>query len=160
MRHIDHIIRLCVVLAAVVVGFIVVRGFFIPQSFGVYGSYSYGYHRGDSDAEQESLPAIYQGTDKCAKCHAEQSEEVETGGHGTIACETCHGYWQAHNKNTRDKVPKDTSVEACMRCHEIVTGRPDDFPQIVSFQQHMKDQESAFEPDAKCVDCHNPHAPE
>ena len=42
MGHFNHIIRLCVVLIAVVIGFFIVRGFFVPESFGTYGSYQYG----------------------------------------------------------------------------------------------------------------------
>jgi hypothetical protein len=159
MWHFNHVIRLCVVLLAVVIGFFAARVFFVPESFGTYGSYKYGYHRGDSDAEQGNLNALYQGTGKCTKCHEKQMKETSAGGHATVACETCHGFWQAHNKNTKDKVPRDTSVEACMRCHEKVTGRPDFLPQINSLAQHLKDQEEVTAPDLKCIDCHNPHVP-
>jgi len=159
MWHFNHVIRLCVVLLAVIIGFFAARGFFVPESFGTYGSYKYGYHRGDSDAEQESMNALYQGTEKCAKCHEKLIKETSAGGHAAVACETCHGFWQAHNKNTKDKVPRDTSVEACMRCHEKVTGRPDFIPQINSLDQHLKDQEEVSVPDLKCIDCHNPHVP-
>jgi hypothetical protein len=160
MRHLNHIIRLCVVLVIIIAGFAVVRNFFIPQSFGVYGSYKYGYCRGDSRAEQAELPALYQGTKKCAKCHADVIKEAEEGVHATVACETCHGYWQAHNKNTKNKIPRDTSVESCMQCHEKIIGKPAGFPQISSFSEHMKEQETEFDPDTRCVECHNPHSPE
>jgi hypothetical protein len=159
MGHFNHVIRLCVVLLAVVIGFFIVRSFFIPESFGTYGSYQYGYHRGDSDAEQESLNALYQGTAKCAKCHEGVNKETGAGGHAAVACETCHGFWQAHNKNTKDKVPRDTTVESCMRCHEKIVGRPDFLPQIRSLAQHVQEQKEVLVPDMKCVDCHNPHAP-
>ncbi len=159
MRHFHHIIRLSVVLVIIVAGFAGARNFFVPQSFGVYGSYNYGYYRGDSRIEQAELPAWYQGTQKCAKCHDDVIQEAEYGAHGTVACETCHGYWQAHNKNTINKIPRDTSVESCLRCHERITGRPADFPQIHSFPEHMKEQETEFTPDMRCVECHNPHAP-
>jgi len=159
MWHFNHIIRLGVVLIAVVIGFFIARLFFVPESFGTYGSYQYGYHRGDSDAEQATLYAYYQGTEKCAKCHEQLMQESSSGGHAAVACETCHGYWQAHNKNTKDTVSRDTSVELCMRCHEKVIGRPDYLPQISTFAQHMKDQEEAFELDLTCIDCHNPHVP-
>jgi hypothetical protein len=159
MWHFNHIIRLCVVLIAVVIGFFFARGFFVPESFGTYGSYQYGYHRGDSDAEQQNLYALYQGTEKCARCHEQLSKDTQAGGHAAVACETCHGYWQAHNKNTMDKVPRDTSAESCMRCHEKITARPDFLPQISTLAEHLKEQEEAFEPDMKCIDCHNPHVP-
>jgi len=80
MGHFNHIIRLCVVLIAVVIGFFIVRGFFVPESFGTYGSYQYGYHRGNSDAEQENMYALYQGTEKCAKCHEKLSKDSREGG--------------------------------------------------------------------------------
>ena len=160
MRHLNHVIRLCVVLLMVMVGFAIARGFFVPQSFGVYGSYKYGYYREDSRGEQEELAELYQGTEKCAKCHEEVLDDVESGGHATVACEICHGYWQAHNKNTKNKIPKNSSVELCMRCHQELAGRPDDFPQIKSFKVHMQEEETEFDAGAACVDCHNPHAPE
>jgi hypothetical protein len=47
-----------------------------------------------------------------------------------------------------------------MRCHAEVVGRPADFPQIKSFKVHMQEEETDFDADATCVDCHNPHAPE
>jgi hypothetical protein len=160
MRQLNHVIRLCIVLIIIIMVFAIVRNFFVPQSFGVFGSYKYGYYREDSREEQAELPALYQGTEKCAKCHEEVINASASGGHATVACETCHGYWQAHDKNTKGKIPQDTSVESCMSCHEAVTGRPADFPQIINFVVHMEEQETEFDADATCVDCHNPHSPE
>ena len=160
MRHLNHVIRLCIFLIIIIVGFAIARSFFVPQSFGVYGSYKYGYYREDSREEQAQLPELYQGTEKCAKCHEEVIDDAASGGHANVACEVCHGYWQAHNKNTKNKISKNTSVELCMRCHQEVEGRPDDFPQIKSFKVHMQEEETDFDADATCVDCHNPHAPE
>jgi hypothetical protein len=159
MKHYDHIIRFAILLIFVGIGFFAVRGFVVPDSFGIYGTYSKGYHRGDSDEEQAAIAALYQDSGKCAKCHEEQSGLWKEAGHGTVACETCHGNWQAHNNNTKDQVEKDSSVDACLLCHQQLEARPDSFPQIVEFKQHLAEQEQEFEKDMTCTDCHDPHEP-
>lgn len=159
MGHYSHVIRFCVLLLAVGIGFMGVRSLLVPESFGVHGSYIYGYHRADSDAEQAKLPVLYQGMGKCRECHQEQFEDLNSGDHATLACEACHGPWQAHNNNTKDIVPKDTSRESCLLCHRKLAARPAQFPQIVDYAQHMKDQEMELDPEASCTDCHSPHIP-
>jgi hypothetical protein len=159
MGHYNHIIRFCILLLVVVIGFLIIRSITVPESFGIYGSYTYGYHRGDSDAEQAAKPVVFQGIEKCQECHEEQFEEWNEGGHVTLACEACHGYWQAHNNNTKDKVLKDTSVESCMLCHRKLNARPEKSSQIVSFTQHMEEQEQEIAADTVCTDCHSPHMP-
>jgi hypothetical protein len=119
----------------------------------------YGYHRADSDAEQAGLPELYQDTDKCAKCHADQYDSKAKSGHAGLACETCHGPWEAHNNNTKEKVLKDTSLEACLVCHERLDARPSEFSQIKNLKQHMEEQDQEVEAGTKCVECHDPHAP-
>jgi hypothetical protein len=159
MKHYNHIIRFCILLVLAVVGFFSLRALIIPDSFGVYGSYSYGYHRGDSDAEQASRAQLFQGPEKCKECHLEQFEPWKNTGHSGVSCETCHGHWSAHNNNTKDTVPKDTSIEACLLCHQTLEARPASFPQIKSFEGHVEEQEVEMEPGMQCVECHDPHEP-
>jgi hypothetical protein len=159
MKHTGHIIRFAVVLVAAIAGFFTLRVIMVPDSFGVQGDYKYGYHRADSDAEQASLPLAYRGSKKCAECHADQTAAVAAGKHATVPCETCHGNWQAHNNNTKDRAGKDSSAEGCLLCHAAVEARPADFPQIGDFPKHVKDNGGEFENGMQCVSCHTPHSP-
>ena len=160
MNHTSHIIRFAVVLVAVIAGFFTLRGFLVPDSFGVQGDYKYGYHRGASDAEQAMLPALFTGSKKCAQCHADQTSEWASGKHAGVACETCHGNWQAHNNNTKIKAGKDSSAAACLLCHAAVDARPADFPQIADLQKHVADKGGAYEKGMLCVGCHSSHSPQ
>ncbi|MBN2106267.1 MAG: hypothetical protein JW832_02500 [Deltaproteobacteria bacterium] len=160
MNHTSHIIRFAVVLVAVIAGFFILRGFLVPDSFGVQGDYKYGYHRGASDAEQAALPALYTGSKKCAQCHAAETAEWQAGKHAGVECETCHGNWQAHNNNTKDKAGKDSSIEACLLCHGEVEARPADFPQIADMKKHVEDGGGAYEKGMLCVACHSAHSPQ
>ena len=159
MKHYNHIIRFAVILVLAVLGFLLVRSFLVPESFGIHGTYKYGFHRGDSDKEQESLPALYRGEDKCSECHADQAGEIAAGGHKSVTCEACHGVWQAHNSQIKAVVIKDVSSDACLLCHEKLDARPKDFPQIKSLQKHMEEQEQELEEGMTCTDCHSPHEP-
>ena len=159
MKHYSHIIRFAVILVLAGIGFLLVRSFLVPDSFGIHGTYKYGFHRGESDKEQEALPALFRGADKCAQCHEEQNKSIMTGGHKEVTCEACHGVWQAHNSKTKSVVKKDVSAEACMLCHQKLDARPNDFPQIETFEKHMKDQEQEMEAGISCIDCHSAHEP-
>lgn len=159
MKHYSHIIRFAVILVLAGIGFLLVRSFLVPDSFGIYGSYKYGFHRGDSDKEQEALPALYRGVDKCTQCHTEQKNSILAGGHKDVTCEACHGVWQAHNSQTKLVVKKDVSVEACLLCHQKLEARPKDFPQIETLEKHMKDQEQEMDKGISCIDCHSAHEP-
>ena len=159
MEHYNHIIRFGIILAAGIIGFFAVRSLMVPDSFGTYGTYKYGYHRGDSDAEQASPSALYQGSAKCDKCHEEQHKLWKGSGHAGAACETCHGYWQAHNNNTKVKVKIDRSIESCLLCHQRLDARPPNFPQITGLEKHMEEQEQEIEEGMTCTDCHDPHEP-
>lgn len=159
MKYYNHIIRFSIVLIIIIIGFFVVRSVMVPESFGIYGTYTYGYHRGKSDIEQKSIYALFQGSDKCKKCHTEEFDLCQNGDHTTLTCETCHGNWKAHNNNTKEQVIKDKSVEACMLCHQHLQARPAEFPQITGFTKHLADQDLEFEKGMLCLDCHDPHEP-
>ncbi len=159
MKHYNHIIRFAVILILAGIGFLLVRSFLVPDSFGIHGTYKYGFHRGDSDKEQEARPALYRGTDKCSQCHPDQTAEIAAGGHETVICEACHGVWQAHNSKTMSIVNKDSSVDACLLCHLKLDARPKEFPQIENLQKHMEEQEQEMEKGMTCIDCHSAHEP-
>ena len=159
MKHYNHIIRFVIILILVGIGFLLVRSFLVPDSFGIHGSYTYGFHRGDSDQEQADCPAFYRGVDKCASCHADQVNEIASGPHKSVTCEACHGVWKAHNVKTASLVKKEISDEACLLCHRKLDARPKEFPQIENLVKHMKEQEQELEKDMTCIGCHSAHEP-
>jgi len=159
MKHYSHIIRFAVILILVGICFLLVRSFLVPDSFGIYGTYKYGFHRGDSDSEQAARPALYRGADKCIACHADQAAKILEGGHKFVTCEACHGVWQAHNSQTKAVVTKDISSDACLLCHKKLDARPKGFPQIEGLKKHMLEQEQDFEDGMACGDCHDSHEP-
>ena len=159
MKDASHIVMLAVVLAAIAVGFFAVRTVMVPEGFGSHGSYTYGYFRAASEDEQASRSAAYQGADKCRGCHGSSYDVWKTGEHASVGCEACHGKWQAHNANTREKIAQDTSAPACMVCHERILGRPATFPQIDDIAAHSADKGGDPQEHKTCVACHNPHDP-
>jgi len=159
MQSYSHVLRFVVLLIIIMLAFFAARSLMVPPSFGISGSYTYGYHRADSDNEQAGLYARFQGSEKCQRCHADQFQSWAGGGHITVACETCHGSWQAHNNNTKDQVISDRSIEACMLCHQQLAARPREFPQVPEIALHVAQQHEKLQPGMVCVDCHNAHAP-
>jgi len=159
MKHYNHIIRFAIVLIIAVAGFFVMRGYLVQESFGIHGTYTYGYHRGNSDSEQAALPSLYQGPEKCKSCHEQQYTPWQAGAHAPVGCETCHGNWQAHNNNVKDKVQLTASIEACMLCHQQLGARPASFPQIPEIKAHVQEQDEEFSQGMSCSDCHDPHEP-
>jgi hypothetical protein len=160
MKHSGHILRLVIVLGAVGIGFFAARSFMVPESFGIQdGGYTYGYYRGASAKEQADLPELYQGPEKCKGCHEEQYIKWEQAEHKGVSCETCHGNWQAHNNNTKEKAGRDMKNEGCLQCHERLAARPDGFPQISDIESHVKEKGKTFEKGITCVSCHKGHDP-
>jgi len=153
VSHRSHIVRLLTIIGVLVVGFVIVRSLLVPASFGEYGHY-----RGDNLSEQMAILPVHQGPDMCGQCHEEQYGDWQDGGHLTVTCEVCHGHWEIHNGNLTTMTAVNTS-DACLLCHQHITGRPESFSQIAGFVQHLKDQELSEEDADGCVDCHDPHAP-
>ena len=161
-RHILHLILLLVVC--------VVIGYAAKREFTVKSFYEYGHYRGDSVAQIASEKPKYKGVGYCAWCHAEQVAEWSKGVHNSAAvgkvvkCEVCHGpagerdqrgmfvistSGPDHPANLKMAVPTDTR-KLCTLCHERLTGRPAQQPQIV-VADHAGTQQ--------CTVCHNPHSP-
>jgi cytochrome c553 len=160
-----HIFRLIVLLVAcAVIGYAAKRGFTV-KSF-----YEYGHYRGDSVAQIASEKPKYRGVGYCAPCHAEQVAAWSKGIHNSadigkiVKCEVCHGAASErepqgmfvvstsganHPTSLKMFVPTDTR-KLCTLCHERMTGRPQEQPQIV-VADHAGTQQ--------CTVCHNPHSP-
>ena len=148
-----HITRLLIIILVLAVGFLVVRSLLIPKSFG-----NYGHYRGDNIKEQMNLPLVHLGSSSCKDCHETQYGNWQDSSHATVNCEVCHGHWEIHNGRVKT-MTADKSKDACMICHQKLTGRPEKFPQIVSFSKHMEDNEMQEEDLQNCLECHDPHEP-
>jgi len=155
MKHKKHIIRLLIIIVVLVVGFLVIRALLIPKSFGRYEHY-----RGDNIKEQKDMPMVYQESAFCKDCHETQYGNWQGSSHATVNCEVCHGHWEIHNGRVKT-MTADKSNDACMICHQKLTGRPEKFLQIASFNKHMEDTEMQEEEEdiQNCLDCHDPHEP-
>ncbi len=143
-----HIKRAVALLVMAIIGFIFVRSFIVPGSFG-----QYDWYRGDSVIDNRNLPVGYAGSGSCGEenCHKTIYKIWTDSRHKTVNCETCHGPAGNHVGNIRIMPqPADDSREFCGRCHFKRAARPSSFPQI--------DPETHGE-NLKCAYCHNPHKP-
>ena len=153
MSNRRHLTRLLIIIALLIVVFLIVRSLLIPTSFGEYGHY-----RGDNVEEQMNIPLVYQGSDFCSECHQVQFNDCKESGHRSVNCEACHGHWEIHNGNLKT-MTADKGSEPCLLCHQKLTGRPVDFPQIESLALHLAEQEMSEQDEYNCIDCHDQHIP-
>lgn len=146
LKDAEHLVRLAVAFAVVLVVFLLVRAHFVPKSFGQYGHY-----RGDALGELSSKPIAFAGHQTCEECHGDVLEVKKAGKHAGVNCEACHGALAAHAADPASVVPQlpDTAV-LCARCHEENIAKPKTFPQVVS-KEHSGG--------ALCKNCHVPHSP-
>ena len=142
-RHIARLVILLVI--AGVVAVTAIRLLTAPTF------YEYGHYRGASVAEIASDKPNYKGVAYCQSCHAKRVAEWSKGVHNNVKagkivrCEVCHGAAgqrtaggvilasataAEHPKNLKLIVPAD-SRQLCTLCHEKMTGRPAQQPQIV-----------------------------
>jgi len=155
MEHTKHIFRIFILAVLVFFSFLVVRGFYVPESWGVFGHY-----RANDIIDKVSLKPLHGGKDACKSCHEERVEELRGGVHKTLPCEGCHEPLSAHVTNDQkiSDMPVHRSSEQCLICHQILDPRPKGFPQIDK-DVHLRDQDIEPSPEV-CLDCHNPHSPE
>lgn len=156
-RHLVRAFGIVVVLA--IAGFIL-RGYFIPPSFGQLGPY-----RANSPREEMMKVPVYRGDDYCSTCHEEDWGIVADGKHVAIPCENCHFLPEAHAEGEKKilDMPVDRSREACTACHQYLPSRPSIFPQVKDFDKHVKDhwktEMGAVEKEPLCAKCHKAHDP-
>lgn len=153
--HLKHVFRVFISLVVVIVGLVLGRSFFVPDSWGEYGTY-----RGDNLAEQKAFPIRHAGDDACAKCHKEQGDTRALGAHKTVRCEVCHAPMSTHatvdEKTAEMRVQK--TVELCATCHRRLNARPETFPQV-DLRQHVEGWGMKYG-EGVCFTCHsNPHKP-
>jgi hypothetical protein len=154
MEHSKHVVRMLFLVILVLIGFHIVRTLFTPKSFGKYGHY-----RADNVQEQMAKPVMHGGSTSCAPCHEDKSRELESGKHGSVACEVCHAPLATHIKDGTPvaKMPRFKSASLCLRCHDSLDTRPATFPQV-RVEEHLRKGSVEMSPDV-CMNCHNPHDP-
>jgi len=162
-KHIVRLLVLMVLLGAIAYG--------AKQYFTVASFYLYGHYRGNSVADIASEKPEFMGPAFCAPCHVAQSTAWASGVHDSpekakvVKCEVCHGpaggrdvpknpytavsTGPTHPTNLKMSVPTDTA-RLCTLCHERITGRPAQQPQIVVAEHAGSLQ---------CATCHDPHSP-
>ncbi|MFH2202051.1 MAG: hypothetical protein ABIJ96_02950, partial [Elusimicrobiota bacterium] len=67
MKDIQHLIRVAIAFVVVISGFLIVRHFMVPKSFGAIGHY-----RAAALDEIKAAPLRYAGSADCAMCHEDQ----------------------------------------------------------------------------------------
>ena len=126
--------------------FLVARYLLVPESFGEQGHYRF-----NSIQENMDKPMHYAGKDACVECHEDKVEEIESGMHANISCESCHGPGLVHFDN-----PETTNIiipaerEFCGRCHAFNLTREGKVAQVDLSEHNIENQ---------CIECHNPHIP-
>ncbi len=146
LKDAEHLLRLAAVFVVAFLIFLLMRGVFVPKSFGQYGHY-----RGDAIKEITAKPIVYAGHKACGDCHDEVVQTKASGKHATVNCEACHGPLQRHVEDPASVIPElpDTGI-LCARCHETNLAKPKTFPQVDS-RDHAGGE--------KCKSCHQPHSP-
>ncbi len=152
----NHILRPLWVVLGVLVLFLLVRSFMVPDDFGVHGrNFTYGFHRAGSIDEWKEFPLKYQGKESCSseECHSEQYQQNMASMHSLIECENCHGPALNHPDEPESLV-LDTSRDLCLRCHSQLlypTSQRSEIPGILPGDHNV---------DEACSNCHNPHNPD
>lgn len=142
----DQAVRIGTVFIVGIGSLIVLRQYFIPESFGEVGHY-----RSSAIPVVAGQPLHYAGWQTCGECHEDQQDQKVQGFHRALSCETCHGPSYEHavvDQDTTPSVPR--AREACLTCHGYLPSRPTGFPQIIELQHN---------PMEPCIKCHNPHDP-
>lgn len=143
-----HLIRLSGLFGAATFTFLVVRPFFIPETFGDFGHY-----RAASMDDVAARPVHYAERASCETCHGDVvALRIEKKSrHAALNCQGCHGPLAAHVASEGEQKPAlPDVVPLCTRCHEASAGRPKFLPQV-NTAEHSGGE--------KCSTCHLPHAP-
>ncbi|MCE8423006.1 MAG: hypothetical protein J5U17_05825 [Candidatus Methanoperedens sp.] len=143
-----HLKKAFTLLAIAIIGFIVVRSFIVPVSFG-----QYGWYRGDAIIDSMNFEIRHAGSATCGEenCHNSIYSIWIDSKHKTVNCETCHGPSEKHVNNVRIMPePVNDTRDFCGMCHFKSAARPEEFPQI--------DPDTHGE-NLRCAYCHNPHKP-
>lgn len=154
--HTKHFFRAAFIIGAGLIGFLVFRGFMLPDSFG-----EYGFFRGAAVEEQMNHPVEFAPKDACAMCHDDIWKTHQIGKHANVQCQNCHDALSEHvNPETGEfikKMPIMKDMKLCLRCHLKQPARPTEFPQI-DLEDHLAGLDYLHD-STLCFNCHNPHDP-
>jgi len=146
LKESEHLIRLVLVAAILVVVFLVVRNVVGPAGFGKYGHY-----RAEALDDVRARAVSFAGRQACEACHGEVVQTKNQGKHAQVGCEACHGPLAAHAGDPiANQAVKPDPATLCVRCHEADSAKPKGFPQVIS---------SEHAGGTSCGACHNPHRP-
>ena len=142
----NHVARLALLFALALAAFVVLRSWFVPSDFGVYGHY-----RAGALDDNRARVVVYAGQGACVECHADVVELRQGGRHTGVRCEACHGPLAAHASGDSDVVPRRPDPRAlCISCHARTGGKPAAFPQVI-VREHAAE--------GACTACHPAHKP-
>jgi hypothetical protein len=170
-----HLWVLLVLVALGGTGFVLIRSWLIPASYGQLGPY-----RADAIETLASKPSVLQTDQTCLKCHVDVERERADSLHKAVGCASCHGVGRDHvaqalrAADSPDEViapaqqwdrnflthidlyvTKDRAV--CLVCHENKVGMPQDFKKI-DVVEHLEEM-GAQDPSSRetCFECHGGH---
>lgn len=174
-RDTGHLWFLVLLIAVVGAGFVALRGWMIPPSFGERGPY-----RAAALQEIAAHPSVVPADSECLACHVKVGEERASSLHQAVRCWHCHGLGGEHMKQARlaaqtegakppPALPWDgdfrTTLDlfvtkdraTCLVCHESTVGMPEKFKKIV-VAQHLEEM-GAENPASRdvCFECHGGH---
>jgi hypothetical protein len=168
-RHYGHVLRVAVLFAIGVGGFLVVRHVLVPSDFG-----RFGFYRAGALNDVKAKPIGYAGRAACEECHAGTYDPpddakkpaadtvITTAGlswpvdkdvdnkHALLNCESCHGPLALHANDPEKTVRKVGNDHLCLTCHREMPGRPKSQPQVIAGDHGDNDP---------CISCHKPHRP-
>lgn len=156
MEHTKHVFRALLLLTAFIVAYVLVRGFFVPKSYGKYGSYRY-----DNVLEQRDQPLVHGAVDACQGCHKAVWEKRAKGKHSAVPCESCHAPLATHAAAGKRiaAMARDPSFNQCGRCHRKLASRPAAIIKQVVLEEHVTNQGETLQGNV-CIGCHDAHSPQ
>src|SRR5581483_2654176 len=142
----EHLVRLAVLGAIVLLVFLAVRHAVVPAGFGEYAP-----SRASSLDEVRARPISFAGHEACEACHDDIAQKKKLARHAHLGCEACHGALAAHADDpSGHPAAKPDAATLCVRCHEADAAKPKGFPQVAA-QEHAGD--------VSCTSGHDPHRP-
>lgn len=144
-RDYAHVVRMVLVFAVLLGGFITWRAWMVPPDFGVFGHY-----RAGAITEIAARTPVHAGQAECVTCHEAAQEERVGSRHAPVSCEACHGPLGRHARGETDDAPIRPSTRAvCLPCHDARLGMPASF-QKVNVKEHSES--------GPCTECHKAHS--
>jgi predicted CXXCH cytochrome family protein len=150
----NHFWRPLLVVVLLLVVLVVFRAVYVPEDFGIHGSYTFNYYRQANISEWQSVSVKYQGREYCATCHKTNYDLIMAGPHSVIQCENCHGPGTGHPETVKKLTPGN-SRQLCFRCHSYLPYNGSGRAVVPGIDLNAPHAPLGME----CYSCHNPHQP-